>query len=441
MDDFDDRPVRDELSRHDFITTTGKFAAGVAAASALAPFINPLSAFATPHGDITVWFFADWLKDAVTAFEKKHPQIKVKYQQLGYVDTHEKLLTSLAAGSGAPDVSGIDLGYIGVFTAKGGLVDLAKAPYNAKKYRKDLFPYKWQEGSASHGRLVGMPWDVGPCALWYRTDLFKHAGIETDPRKLRAKVKTWNELFALGAHLTNKLPHTKLFADPANDIFNVIVEQQGHGFFQGNKVLIIKKATKPLQMAVQAQKRGLTAGLDQGSPEWVAGFKKDAFATQNNACWASVSQQRDQPQLSGKWRVIRSPGGDWANGGGFLAIPEQSHNKAAAWEFIKFLTADSFGANVGFKSTGGGVFPSYKPAWKDPIYRAGSPYFGGEHVNPLYLKIAQHVPAQKSSPYDRQAHDIIFNEVTNALKQGKDPVKAMQDAQKEVLDRIPGTHP
>jgi multiple sugar transport system substrate-binding protein len=442
MDESIDPRSRPPLSRRELLKTGGKVAAGMAAAGALGGASDVPAALAgriaAAPTTITVWFFNPWLRLAVQAFERKTPHIRVNFQLLGYDATHQKLLTSLAAGTGAPDLCGIDLGYIGVFTAKGGLVNLLQAPFHAGQYKKDFVAFKWTEGSTSDGRLIGMPWDIGPSGLWYRVDLFKAAGLETDPRTMQARIKTWDDLFALGGVLKKKTPKTKFLADPVNDIFFPMIEQQGHGFFKGNKVLIVEKATRPLEMAVKAKKRGLVADLAAGSAEWAVGFKKNAFAAMLAASWSQNDIQRDQPQTAGLWRAIHAPQGDYNQGGSFLAIPEQSTKKEAAWEFAKFVTATVEGVNIGFTQAGG-VFPSYMPAWKSPVYHQPVAFFGGEKVNALWLDVARHIPGQVVSPYDRQAYDIVFNEATLALKEGKNPVQAMKDAQKQVLQRIPGT--
>ncbi len=444
MDDPRTTTSQPALSRRALLEAGGKVAAGVAAAGALggvaaAPRVLATGTPASTQTQITFWFFDPWPQHyLIDAFHQKNPHIKVNFNLLGYDDLHKKLLTSLAAGSGAPDLTGIDLGYIGTFTSKGGLVDLRQAPYHADRLKGDMVAYKWAEGSTSDGRLVGLPWDVGPAGLWYRADLFKAAALDTNVATMQARIKTWDALFQLGMQLRKKTPKVALLADPVNDIFSPMVEQQGHGWFNGTKVLIVQKATRPLQMAVKASKMGITANLAAGSPEWAAGFKKNAFAAQLAACWSQASLTRDQPQTIGQWRAIHAPGGDYSQGGSFLAIPEQSNNKEAAWAFATFIGANPTGSNIGFKKAGG-VFPSYKPAWKDPVYDQPSSYFGGQRVNQLWRDVAQHVPATRISPYERQANDIVLNEVTNALKQGKDPVQAMKDAQQAVLQRIPGT--
>jgi multiple sugar transport system substrate-binding protein len=122
--------------------------------------------------EISFWWWSEDGKVWADEYAKVNPQIKVNFVNTPFADAHDKLLTSFASGSGAPDVASIEIGRIGGFTAKGGLVNLAEAPFDGAKYKNDMVAYKWIQGSTEDGRLIAMPWDIGPAGFWYRTDLF-----------------------------------------------------------------------------------------------------------------------------------------------------------------------------------------------------------------------------------------------------------------------------
>lgn len=440
------RAEQERITRRRFLTLT----AGGLGAAALAPLVvacggpsgstsASVAGLGSGEATITFWFFDPWVKSAVDAFQQKNTKIKVNFQQLSYADTHNKLLTSLAAGSGAPDVVGIELGFIGAFASKGGLVDLTKDPFNAGQFKNDVVAYKWAQGSSAQGALRGMPWDIGPAGLVYRADILDKLSIPSDPQKLEDRIKTWDDWLALGDEIRKKSPKTALIPDGFSDIFPPMVEQQGHGWFDGNKVVIEEKATKPLQRAVEAHQRKVDAGVDPGSAEWAAAIKKDLFVGGAGASWGEIGVKRDQPQTVGKWRAMHAPQGDFNIGGSFMAIPEQSQNKAAAWEFVKFVTASTEGALIGMRA--GGAFPSYKPAWTDPFFDQPVPFYGGQKAYRLWLDIAQKVPGNPINAGDREASDIVNAEVALVKKQGKDPAQAMKDAEAQTLQRIQGSTP
>ena len=386
--------------------------------------------------EITFWFFAEWVEAAVEAFHQSQQNVRVDFQQLSYPDVHNRLLTSLAAGSGAADVVGIELGYAGTFASTGGLVDLNQAPFDAASLTADLVEYKVQQGSSADGKLVLFPWDIAPGGIIYRADLLEQAGIDPDPAAMQERITSWDDWFAFGEELQGTA-ELALMADAFADIYGAQVEQQGHGWFDGNKVVIEEKATQPLQTAVDVRARGLDLEVDEGSPEWAAAIRNDEYVGDVAACWAEGGLTREQPQTVGQWRAIRAPGPGFNIGGSFLAIPEQSEKQEAAWEFIKFLGASTEGALIGLRE--GGAFPSYTPAWEDPVFDEPVDFYGGQPVYRLWLDIAQEVPGSPIHPGDREASDIVNAEVTLVKQEDKDPAQAMKDAEAEVLERVDGT--
>jgi multiple sugar transport system substrate-binding protein len=135
--------------------------------------------------------------------------------------------------------------------------------------------------------------------------------------------------------------------------------------------------------------------------------------------------------------VIHAPEKNYNWGGSFVAIPEQSKVKEAAWEFVKWACCSAAGQNVLFKATG--VMPAYKPAWQDPLYDAPVDFFGGQRTYRIWTEIADNIPAILRTPNDLQLDDIVNAELTKVLKEAKDPVAAAKDAEAEALKRIPDT--
>ncbi|HEU5088711.1 MAG TPA: extracellular solute-binding protein [Roseiflexaceae bacterium] len=409
---------------------------------------QPAATAAPAQGDtatteITFWWWDDAGKIWADEYSKVNPKIKVNFVNTPFADAHDKLLTSFAAGSGAPDVASIEIGRVGAFTAKGGLSDLKAAPFDGGKYEKDMVAYKWTQGSTPDGRLVAMPWDIGPAGVWYRTDLFEAAGLPVEPEKVEELIshtngKTWDDFFTLAKQLSEKTSgKTKLVAQAGVDIYGAVYRQQGEGYADGTKILIEEKALRPFQLASDFRKQKLDADIDWWGPEWQTGLKDNAFAGMVIAAWMQGGLTRDQPDLVGKWRVVHAPESNYNWGGSFVAIPEQSKNKEAAWEFVQWACCTAEGQNVLFKQSG--VFPAYKPAWQDPLYDAPVDFFGGQKVFRIWADIGDNIKAIFRTPNDVQLDDIVGAELTKVLDEGKDPAQAVKDAEAEALKRIDGT--
>lgn len=428
------RLTRTPLSRRGFLALTGGLAGGVALSACGAGDSNS-PASKSGVTTISVWYWDDALQLAVDAFHEKQSDIRVNFQKLAWDDVHQKLLTSLAAGSGAPDVCALDFEYLGGFSVRGGLVDLGASPYNAGEYEADMVEYKWAQATTGDGRLVAFPWDVGPGGLWYRADIFEQAGLETDPEIVSQRVQSFEDWFAIGQELRQAVPDTALVADAYNDVFYPAMLQHGQNWFDGDKVVVAEKAIQALELAKQAREMGVDADIDWWGAEWSSGLKKNAFAGMGVACWQQQNLRRTNPETAGSWRVIRTPGGDFSWGGGFLAIPEQSENKDAAWEFIKFAAGTAEGQNAIFKETG--LFPAYKPAWEDPFYDQPDDFFGGQKVRRLWAESAEGSPGYSVHPSFREANEIVDAEIAKVEEEGKSPEQAMLDAEKQIVDRVP----
>jgi multiple sugar transport system substrate-binding protein len=205
---------------------------------------------------------------------------------------------------------------------------------------------------------------------------------------------------------------------------------------EGTKVVIEEKATRSFQLASRTRSEKIDADIPWWGPEWQAGLRDNAFAGMVIACWMQGGLTREQPELVGKWRVARAPEANYNWGGSFVAIPEQSKNKEAAWTFVQWATCSAEGQNIMFKDSG--VFPAYKPAWQDPLYDSPVDFFGGQRTYRIWADIGDNIKAIFRTPYDLQLDDIVNAELTKVLKEGKDPVQGAKDAEAEALKRIQG---
>ncbi|HMO59744.1 MAG TPA: extracellular solute-binding protein, partial [Roseiflexaceae bacterium] len=377
--------------------------------------------------EITFWWWDGAGQIWADEYAKVNPQVKVTFVNTPFADAHDKLLTSFAAGSGAPDVASIEIGRVGGFTARGGLADLKAAPFDGASLEKDMVAYKWTQGSTTDGRLVCMPWDIGPAGVWYRADYMEALGLPSDPEAVEELIshttgKTWSDFFAFAKQVKDASNGaTSLVASAGTDIFGATYRQQGEGWQEGNKILIEEKATRSFQLASDFRTQGLDADIDWWGAEWQTGLKERAFAGMVIAAWMQGGLTRDQPDSVGQWRIVRAPEGNYNWGGSFLSIPEQSQNKEAAWEFVKWAVASAEGQNVLFKQSG--VFPAYKPAWQDPLYDAPVDFFGGQRAYRIWTEIGDNIPAIPRTPNDLQLDDIVGAELTKVLEEGKDPVQ------------------
>jgi cellobiose transport system substrate-binding protein len=162
---------------------------------------------------------------------------------------------------------------------------------------------------------------------------------------------------------------------------------------------------------------GLSANIDQWSPQWNAGFKTGSFATIPCPSWMlGTIEKQSGPENAGKWDVARVPGNGAVRGGSFLAVPTQSTHQAEAAELVKFLTSAK-GQTAAFKSKNN--FPSSPQAIDDPaVQDFKNAYFSDAPVGKIFGESVKAIKPVYLGPDNNPVGDRVGNALT-AVEQGK----------------------
>ncbi len=392
-------------------------------------------ALAEPSGEIVVWGWPthDKAYEAIIAgFQAKYPNVKVTW--LMHNGTRDSLSTALAAGEGLPDVTAIEINDIGRFVMQGGFEDLMQPPYNAGKYKDDFVKYKWDQAMTPDGRLLAFPWDIGPASVFYRRDLFEKAGLASDPESVAKMVSTWKDFIDVGQKIVNPDDYVYLLVN-AEQIPFIYYAHKNFFDEEYNVAIDNSKTLEVLQYARQVRDLGLDAKAQILNEEWYNMLRNGEIAFTIIGCWfGSFLKNFADPDGAGNWGMIPIPEDPLQNwGGSFLAIPEKASNKEAAWAFVEYALATVEGQNGIFKAVD--YFPSYIPAWDDPIYQEGDPYFGGQKTRALWMEIATSPGKVLTTPMDSVAEQTFMAEVTKMLNEGLDPQDTINAAEKAILEQ------
>ena len=153
----------------------------ILAVSATFAFANGSSEkAATTSTTLTVWIPGNdaterqTFLDLLSTYEKNHPNVKSQLQLIPWSDYFTKLNAAFAGGA-APDVFGLGYGQAGPVQTNGNLLALNDYFKNWSGW-KDI-PKNILDAGTVNGTLyaIMMP-DIK--LLWYRTDLFKQAGLD-----------------------------------------------------------------------------------------------------------------------------------------------------------------------------------------------------------------------------------------------------------------------
>ncbi len=376
--------------------------------------------------------FDSSLKVLLPDFEKE-TGIKVDYLMNNHGDHHTKLTTNLATGSGAGDVIVVDVEKIGPFVASGGLVNLSEK-YGADKYAERFAPYAWTQGKGADGSVYGIPVDLGPGVMYYRTDIFKDAGID-----LNEAIKDWDSYIAAGEKL--KAKNIQLIAS-ASDVAQAIIfttVPEGEGLYfdkDGNPVVTSERFVHAFEVAKKIRDKGLDGKILAWSNEWYEGFRNGTFATQLSGAWLLGHLNNwIAPGTAGKWGVSNLPDGIYGSwGGSFLSIPTQSTKQDEAWKLIEYMTTRRDVQLKHFETIA--AFPANVTTYDDALFSEEMPFLGGQKARLLFAEVAKNIKPVAPAKGDHVARSIVLeNALMEVLDEGKDIKTALEEAERLIKRR------
>ncbi len=386
-----------------------------------------------PSGD-------DAFKAALEGFNALYPGINVEFQFTDTTSYHQNLATSLAAGSGAPDVGMVEGAYVAQYRNSTALTDLNTL--GAADYKDDFVSFKWDQCVSDDGsKMVLIPWDIGPATLFYRTDIFEQAGLPTDPDEVDKLLSTWDGVVSAAETIKDKTG--AWFTPDASYYYQLLFQNRDYYDEDLNLKLERDGDIDCLNAIIKMREEQLDMNVDMWSTEAYAAYADGTIASVASGAWFGGFLKTDiDPEGAGHWAVCHLPGGvgvkNW--GGSFLCIPSQSQNQEAAWDFVKYMLCTAEGQNAMFQAVD--YFPAYIPAYDDPIYDEEDPYFGGEKTKALWVELAKQLTPVYTTQMDVTAEGQIFTSVNQGLQEGLDAegirdllAKNIDDATKELKEQ------
>ena len=346
-------------------------------ASLVAWLLLALAACGAPQGPTVLRFWAMGSESEVLAqllpeFERQHPGIRVKIEQLPWTAAHEKLLTAVA-GDSTPDLCQLGNTWIPELAALHALAPLDERLAASKTLsRADYFQGIWDTNVIGE-RTYGIPWYVDTRLLFYRKDLLAEVGYSAPPRTwaqltavLAARVKDgkgerygillplneWEPLLALAI----QQPEPMVTAD-ARGNFTSAGFERALGFYSS----MFESGYAPLVSASQI------------ANVWTE-FGRGYFSFYISGPWNIGEFNRRLPQeLAGSWETAPLPGPDGpaasVAGGASLAVFRRSQHPAEAWQLIEYLSQPD--VQVRFHELTGDM-PARRSAWDAPAITADS---------------------------------------------------------------------
>ncbi|WP_329598936.1 sugar ABC transporter substrate-binding protein [Streptomyces pseudovenezuelae] len=309
----------------------------------------------------------DIWKEVIADFQKANPDIKVEYVGIASTEYQSKVDTAIQGG-GLPDVGGVGAAMLAGFSAQNALEPLddrlAKSSLNGKLNENMVESLKAAGGG--DGTLYSIPTSANNGVLYYRTDLFKKAGLD--------EPTTWDKFYAAADKLTdakkNEFGYT--IRGGAGSIAQALDAAYGQSgitsFWNGDKTTLNDpKNVAALEKYVALYKKDTPAAdLNNDFTKMVAQWDSGTIGMLNH----NLGSYQDHLKALGadKFRGIPQPIGatgkrvQVSNPVDGLGVFKSSKNKDAAWKFIEFAT--SAAENSKFNKSAGQV-PSNNDAAKD----------------------------------------------------------------------------
>ena len=386
--------------------------------------------------EITIWAWnlaARALTEMADIFMQKYPKIKVNVQEFGGVQAYEKYGVVLASGKEIPDIMQIESDYVQTFTETypQRFMDLR----NYINIEGQVDPSKMSTSYDSEGRLVSIPWDSGPVAMFYRADMFQEAGI--DPNT----IVTYDDFIKAGKQLQEKFPNVKMIGFPYSRDDNLwrCLLVQNEVYFLNSKGEITISSDKAVE-SISMLKRFIDEGIAMNTVNWdssIMANKNGDIASYIIGGWWGGTIKDQMPEMKGKWKIMPMPAFT-ANGlrasslgGSDLSITATDPIKqAAAIEFIKQTLMNVDNQIIMYEKYG--LFPSYLPAYDDPRFLKSDDYFGDDY-NSILANITKEIPQVIYTTKDyAEIRNVSMSSYEEVLNNNADIKKTLDNAASQI---------
>jgi multiple sugar transport system substrate-binding protein len=336
-----------------------------------------------PKKPVTITF-ASWVGQDPTMqalgkeFHKEHPNITVKFENIPADSMTQKLTTQIAGGN-PPDAAFVDSSNVASFSTRGALVNLDDYIARGKIVKPADYVQAFKTFVTYKGSMYGLPIDGESTGLFYRTDMFKAAGITAPP-------KTWDELQADAQKLT--IPAKKqygyaLFAPEAAYYWYPYLWQAGGQVLSkdGKKVEFDSPAgQKAADFYVGLKRYAPPDYLNSNSYDGRVAFEHNQVGMYMAGSWFAGTISQETPKIKGKWDVAPlpcGPSGCATTVASDALVAFNGPNKDAAWKWIEFLSKPANMAKWTFGSPGGTELPTIYSLLKSDAFKNSKPYMQG----------------------------------------------------------------
>ena len=416
----------------------------------------PTSTFGDPNGThMEMWTFVELhgqhYGNMVEKWNEQNPDrtIEITCTTYPYADMHTKLLTSLTAGTGAPDICDVEIGQF-PNVIEGLDTWLVPQDDTAAPYLDTMVQARMDVYSGSDGHHYGIPYHVGATVMYYNMAVLEEAGITQEDVDA---VVTGDDYQALGEKYLAAIgnPEGKYWTsvDTAGcDWLWIAMAEYGDdwtGGFDGTANVQLDSVNKMLTMQQNWVNNGLAMVSPDGHVDLEAGFQNildHNIVSFPKAMWYMSRFTNYMPEEKGNWYIAKCPvfeAGQKCSvgiGGTGTVVTQQAVDKDLASEFLCWAKMSEEGEQLIWDNLGFDVCNTV--LWNDDAFAHDdnnqyNQFFRNYPYDVLYdIKddIGTIYTVKISPTINEQMCNVTLNDI---LENGVDVSEALQAAQ-DVVD-------
>lgn len=345
----------------------------------------------------------------------------------------DKLVVTLAAGSGFPDLADIEVSHIGK-VLKSRTPPLVSYDEYLKGKEQDFFrPSAFDPWSAG-GKYYGLGNELNVCLMAYRHDLFERAGIKTP-------IATWEDLVVAAKKVTAVAPRGMFLLRVRGDATGhvaMLAVQAGGGFLTKDNRLVINDANnvRALQFLVDLVHRHQAASIYTTSDNFRAAINTGQVAGELGPTWQiSGALRKDAPDTGGHWMVQQFP--QWSTSGprrttswggtGMTVLRDSKYREIGVdfviWEHTTRAILHDFDLRQ--------VWPTYKKVYDDPRLNEPVAWFNNQRLGPVLKEAAETMLPFFQGVWWPEVSSIVGKHFLAALRNEVPVRQALEQAQGE----------
>jgi multiple sugar transport system substrate-binding protein len=357
----------------------------------------------------------------IPAFEKLHPDIKVKDVTIPYDSLHQKLVTAVAGGQ-LPDLVRSDIIWVPELANLGVLEPLDKTLPDFKSLASKVFPGPLATNYWK-GHYYGLPLDTNTRIWVYNPVALQAAGLSSPP-------KTFAQLKSMSA--AAKAHGVYLYAESGTSCWNICPWIWSNGgsitnttYTKSTGFLNSPKSVAAVQMLVDLYKAGQMPNIvvdSNGGLGTYDGLNQKKYASMLDGPWsfAIFSAAFKSTTLAGSLVPAGAGGSVSVVGGEDIVMTKSSKNKQAAAEFLRFML-HSFAQTQMARA---GQMPVLKSSTKSLVKI--HPYYA------TYLKQIATAKPRTPTPKWPQIDQVLQTEIAKAFTGDETVQQALTNAAHQI---------